>query len=199
MSVADYHVRDRQDVAIKKDMERKIEYQHSSLPCSVEQIEVSCGEKRESVPVQVVNRRWRLRGGRGGEREVRRESKRGWEREEMGEGCYSHYIMNEVRSHIFAVEALFILFYYMLERLTSAPLCTQSCPAILVGTYCKSSFTCILYRPIIITKYNANILVAGGDLILWPGTHKYVILVKAASVFFFFPFSVYVCINTRWV
>ena len=59
MSVADYHVRDRQDVAIKKkkDMKRKIEYQHSSLPCSVEQIEVSCGERRESVPVQVVNRR----------------------------------------------------------------------------------------------------------------------------------------------
>ena len=60
-----------------------------------EQIEVSCRERRESVPVQVVNRRGRLRGGPGGEREVRRGE----------EGCYSHYIMNEVRSHIFAVQA----------------------------------------------------------------------------------------------
>ncbi|TNN62236.1 hypothetical protein EYF80_027500 [Liparis tanakae] len=32
-------------------------------------IEVSCGERRESVPVQVVNRRGWLRGGRDGERE----------------------------------------------------------------------------------------------------------------------------------
>lgn len=53
---------------------------------------------------------------------------RGEEREE--EGCYSHYIMNEVRCHIFAVEALSILFCCMLESLNPAPLCTNTCPTI---------------------------------------------------------------------
>lgn len=56
----------------KRKKETGIKYQHSIVVSAAEQIEVSCGERRESVPVQVVNRRWRLRGGRGGEREVRR-------------------------------------------------------------------------------------------------------------------------------
>lgn len=85
-----------QDIGVKKKCkDPKILYQRSIPLSAVEQIEVSCGERRESVPIQVVNRRWRLRGGWGGEREVK------WERQE---GFYSRYIMNEVRCHIFDVE-----------------------------------------------------------------------------------------------
>ena len=51
-------------------------YQHWMLLSAVEQIEVSCRERRESVPVQVVNRRWRLRGGRV--ERGRRGEKREW-------------------------------------------------------------------------------------------------------------------------
>lgn len=63
---------------------------------------------------------------------MKAEGRTGWgeggegeRREEREEGCYSHYIMNEVRSHIFAVESLFILFCCALEPLNSTPLYTQ--------------------------------------------------------------------------
>lgn len=51
----------RRDTDLKekiiKDVKIKIKYQHSILLSAAEQIEVSCRERRESVPVQVVNRR----------------------------------------------------------------------------------------------------------------------------------------------
>lgn len=79
MSVTDYHVQETRyrHKKNKTQKKKKIKCQHSLLLSAVEQIEVSCGERRESVPVQVVNRRGRLRGGRGGEREVRRGRRRG--------------------------------------------------------------------------------------------------------------------------
>lgn len=105
----------------KKQKDPKIIYQRSISLSAVEQIEMSCGERRESVPIQVVNRRWRLRGGWGGEREVKRER-----------GGLLLPLYNEwgEMPHIWC-GTLFILFSCMLEPLNPAHLYIHTSPTTL--------------------------------------------------------------------
>lgn len=78
----------------------------------------------------VMWREERICSHTGGEQKVKAEGRTGWReggeeweqrREEVREeGCYSHYIMNEVRSHTFAVEALVIFILMQTEVFESS-------------------------------------------------------------------------------
>lgn len=74
LSVADRYVletreRERERWGRMEGVKYKNKIKMPTLRSAGEQIEVSCWERRESVPIQVANRRWGLRGERGEERE----------------------------------------------------------------------------------------------------------------------------------
>ena len=196
MSVADYHVRDRQDVAIKKkkrhEKKNRIPTLKPSMFCRTDW--------------SVMRREERICSRTGGEQKVKAEGRTGWreggeereqerERErERGEGggllLPLHNEWGE-KSHICCGGFIHLILLHV-----GAPtsLCTQNCPAILVGTYCVFMCKSLIYMHPVEANNNNQIPKNVQN------TQKCVILVQAASVWFFcISFSVCVCIITRWV
>ena len=131
MSVADYHVQETRYRQEKNKTQKK-----DKMPTLAPSI---CWRTDWSV----MRREERICSRTGGEQKGKAEGRTGWrEGGEEGEeeGSYSHYIMNEVRSHIFAVEALFILFsgwtrHLYAHKLTSYYTCGGHCWPIITLTY----------------------------------------------------------------